>query len=359
MNFDDFKAEIMEGVREHLEENGYQGVELSEHKVDKMNDSYEAITVKPADSAIGVNLNVDAFYAKYQRTNDLQAVIEDACNAAERGIENSPEIDVAAITNYEQMKDKLTMEVVSAERNAELLKEVPHEQMEDMAVIYRIVLGSSEDGIGTVLVTNQLMEKYGITHDQLRQDAMEKAPEIRPSEIKGMSEVMEELAPGMMPEIAPEDEVMFVASNPEKVHGAGVIAYPNFLEDAAKKLDGDFYILPSSIHEILLVRDNGEMDSKQLGAMVREVNATQVEPQDQLTDNVYHYDSKNHVFELAEKFEQRQLEQELDKDAQDLEQPHKDSVLEKMKEKKEEIAKQDSVKEVAKHIPSKGKEVSL
>lgn len=85
---------------------------------------------------------------------------------------------------------------------------------------------------------------------------MENAPEIRPSEIRGMSEVMSELAPGMIPEVAPEDEQMFVATVPDKIHGAGVIAYPNFMEDAAEKMGGDFFVLPSSIHEVLLVKDN-------------------------------------------------------------------------------------------------------
>ena len=113
---------------------------------------------------------------------------------------------------------------------------------------------------------------------------MENAPEIRPSEIRGMSEVMSELAPGMILEVAPEDEQMFVVTVPDKIHGAGVIAYPNFMEDAAQKMGGDFFVLPSSIHEVLLVKDNGQMTAKELENMVKEVNATQVEPADQLTD---------------------------------------------------------------------------
>lgn len=57
---------------------------------------------------------------------------------------------------------------------------------------------------------------------------------------------------------------MFVATVPDKIHGAGVIAYPNFMEDAAEKMGGDFFVLPSSIHEVLLVKDNGQMTAKGL-----------------------------------------------------------------------------------------------
>ena len=245
------------------------------------------------------------------------------------------------------------MEVVSAEKNAELLESVPHERMEDMAVVYRFVLDQTDSGNGTILVTNQLLEQYGITKEQLRADAMENAPEIRPSEIRGMSEVMSELAPGLIPEVAPEDEQMFVASVPDKIHGAGVIAYPNFMEDAAEKMGGDFFVLPSSVHEVLLVKDNGEMTAKELENMVKEVNATQVEPEDQLTDHVYHYDSKNHIFEMADKFEERQHEAEHEAPAD------KDSVLDDLKEKKQEIAKKAPAKDAAEKTAHKKQETSL
>ena len=114
-----------------------------------------------------------------------------------------------------------------------------------------------------------------------------------------------------------------------------MIAYPNFFEDAAEKLGGDFYVLPSSIHEVLLVRDNGEMTAKDLEAIVREVNATQVAPEEQLTDHVYHYDSKEHVFEMADKFEERQAERDADERDSD-----KGSLLDDLKVKKEEVAKE-------------------
>lgn len=87
--------------------------------------------------------------------------------------------------------------------------------------------------------------------------------------------------------------------------------------------------------------------------MVKEVNATQVEPADQLTDHVYHYDSQNHIFELADRYEQRQHEADHDITAD------KDSILGDLKEKKQEIAKKDSVKDAAIKAGSKKHETSL
>ena len=275
MDYERFKEGFQDALKAELAVRGAD-VELTARRVDKMNDSYDAITVRPTDSSIGVNISVEKAFAAYENGTPIPEIAEHFADAVEKGFRESPQVDLESISDYEQMKSKLSMEVVSAEKNAELLESVPHERMEDMAVVYRFVLDQTDSGNGTILVTNQLLDQYGITKEQLRADAMENAPEIRPSEIRGMSEVMSELAPGMIPEVAPEDEQMFVATVPDKIHGAGVIAYPNFMEDAAQKMGGDFFVLPSSIHEVLLVKDNGQMTAKELENMVKEVNATQV-----------------------------------------------------------------------------------
>ena len=92
--------------------------------------------------------------------------------------------------------------------------------------------------------------------------------------------------------------------------------------------------MPSSIHEVLLVKDNGEMSAKELGDLVKNVNSSEVAPEERLTDHVYHYDSKEHIFEMADKFEARIKDRESD-DRDD-----KASLLEDLKEKKAEIKEQ-------------------
>ncbi|SEA18518.1 hypothetical protein SAMN05216349_10663 [Oribacterium sp. KHPX15] len=332
MDYEQFKESFERDIKGLMEDRGLN-VKINSTHMEKLNESYDAISITPEGSQIGVNANLNHIFKAIERGVNYEEVAAKAADSIAANLQNTPDINIDNLMNYDHMKSKLTMEVVSAERNADMLRNVPHEQMEDMAVVYRLVLSESTDGRSSILVTNNLMNQFGITHDQLREDAMKNAPEIRPSEIKGMCEVMNELmGHDLMPELSPQDEQMFVASVPDKVHGAGVIAYPNFFEEAAEKLGGDYYVLPSSIHEVLLVRDNGQMTSKELEAMVRDVNATQVAPEEQLTDHVYHYDSKDHVFEMADKFEERKAErEELSSE--------KASVLDDLKAKKEEIAK--------------------
>ena len=304
MTFIEFKDNLIAALKKSLSNTVLADAELTHQSVEKLNGSYNALCVRPANSIIGMNLNLDSLYSAYNSCPDADfaMLVEKTTEECIKGIQESPSVNINDLTDYSKVKDKLSLEVVSAERNAEALKSIPHNNIEDMAVITRIIIDKNDFGNATVVITDSLCQKFGITKEQLFADALESAPIIRPSEIKGMTEVLSEmLSSDLMPDILPEDEQIFVATVPDKSHGAGVIAYPNFMEDAAKKLGGSFFILPSSIHEILLVRDNGKMTVSELENMVKEVNSTQVELADQLTDSVYYYDSEKHLFELAEK----------------------------------------------------------
>ena len=359
MNYKQFKENFMKDVKDELSEREIGNVNISSQEVQKVNESYDAMTITPEGSNIGVNLNLANFYQSDNDGVEYSDIITKAAAVVEKAFGQVPTIDVAALTDYEQMKEKLVMQVVASDTNADVLATAPHVYMEDMSVVYRLILDegpTSDDGRATVLVTNNLLDQFGITAEQLHADAMQNAPELKPAVIQGMTEIMVEMMgkeQAMMmgiPEMDPADEMMFVASTPDKIQGAGVIAYQDFMDQAAEKLGGDFFILPSSIHEILLVKDDGQTNADTLRDMVQEVNATQVSPEEKLTDNVYHYDSQDHVFELAEKFEARQqgLEETAEKEET------KDSLLDDLKSKKEEVAKQPK-KDAAEKVTEKNK----
>lgn len=359
MNYETFKQEFAEDIKEKLYERGYDDVRISFNNVEKTNQNYEAMSVVPEGNNVGVNFNIENAFASYEHTDDYAGVLASATMVIADGLDRAPAIDVSALMDYENMKEKLSVEVISADANADLLANVPHDRMEDLAVVYRFVMESSEDGRASILVTNNLMDRMGVSHEQLRSDALENSPEIRPVVIMGMNEVMKEM---MGPEVyemfgIPDDaeETMYVATVPDKNSGAGVIAYQDFMDQAAERVGGDFFVLPSSINEILLVPDNGDMTADALRDMVKDVNAKEVSPEERLSDNVYHYDSKDHVFELAEKFEARQQEKktEIDEKAEE-----KGSVLKDLKDKQKEAAAKPPVKDAAeKAAKSKGREV--
>ena len=334
MNFEEFKDKIAVDVKESMEEKSGKTVTVEPRTVEKMNETYEGLTVKPDEGEIGVNLNLDSLYQEYNSGTSYDSIVTKAAAIATEALENRPDFDIESFKDYDKMKSTLAIEIVSAERNRSTLETVPHKEIEDMAVVYRFIISEGPlSGTGSILVTNQMLDNYGITAEQLHEDALKNAPEIRPLVIEGMAEV---LAKQMGVEdlemlgfnIPPEQEQMFVASVEGNVHGAGVIAYQNFMDEAAERAGGSFFILPSSIHEVLIIPDNGKFDTASLEQMVREVNATTVELSDQLTDSVYHYDADTKVFELAEKFDERAATKDVDiskaDKAKEVTKPHRD-----------------------------------
>ena len=198
-------------------------------------------------------------------------------------------------------------------------------------------MGDSAGGKMTSVITNQQLNAFGITAEQLHQDALENAPITHPASLRSMQEVMAEMM-GMEPEdVMSGEPTMLVATVEGSFMGASVIQYPGFMEQAAEKIGGDFFVLPSSIHEVLLIPDDGRQDFHELAAMVQTINETQVAPEERLSDNVYHYDKADRVFELADKTASRKLAQEMEKKAAARAGAEKKpSVLEQLGEKKKE-----------------------
>ena len=159
---------------------------------------------------------------------------------------------------------------------------------------------------------------YDITADRLHADAMEAAVRNRPAKLQNMDDIMREMLGDMSGLfLTDEPSPIWVATVDNGQHGAGVIQYPGFLDQAAETLGGDFYVLPSSVHEVLLVADNGSMELGYLEEMVRSVNAEEVAPAERLSDSVYHYDSEVHIFENARTFEAREAAKAADSHARE------------------------------------------
>ena len=118
---------------------------------------------------------------------------------------------------------------------------------------------------------------------------------------------------------------MLVATTEGAFMGASVIQHPGFMEQAAEQISGDFFVLPSSIHEVLLIPDDGKSDHHELEAMVQSINETQVEPADRLSDYAYRYDQKDRVFELADKTAARKQKQKMARKAEQRESAEKKS----------------------------------
>ena len=204
------------------------------------------------------------------------------------------------ITDYEKVKDNTYLRLIPGD--SPILKNTPHKMIEDMALVVNIHLEnfSDENGRSCVVVTKPLMDMYGIDETQLFADAEKNSLAEEPIVFTPLADMIRSLIESN--EVPSPEEagiVTYIATNKSGFHGASVLAYPDFAEKAAETIGGSFYMLPSSVHEFILIKDDGKPNAKDLNKMVKNVNETVLEPRDLLSNQCYHYDAKKKVLETG------------------------------------------------------------
>ena len=265
--------------------------------------SYRGIEVSDQQARMGVTINMDKHYKMYLGGKSVDEIADLVQQQATDAFEKRPDVDMSRLKDYESLCSNVMMEAVSREKNTEYLQNIPHFDMADLSIIYRLNVGRDRNhDIGVVTVDNQLLSSIGVSQDQFQKDVFEQALAGEPPILKSLAEVMDM---NFMGDDSQPEGGLFLATNRDALYGASVIAIPGFLDQAAEKLGGSFYILPSSVHEVLLLRNDEEVNVQEMESMVQEINAAIVSPEEQLSDRVYHYDAQEKVFELASDYEQR------------------------------------------------------
>lgn len=202
----------------------------------------------------------------------------------------------SSLSSFESIRSKIFFHIVNSKDHPEFFSEVPWVPFLDMAVVFRILIKRSPDGTMSSLVRKQNLEAWGITPEELYKAASENTPCLFPVWFKPLDPYLKELVPDFQEE---EHSALYILSNKDKWLGASSILYPEVLRQCAEQLHCDFYILPSSLHEVLLLPKKDEISVEELRMMVQSVNQMCVAPEDQLSDSVYLYCKENNRLELA------------------------------------------------------------
>lgn len=370
MDFEEFRANVAENIREYLPEK-YADAEISLQNVIKNNDTrLTGVVIKTEDSSIAPNIYLEGYYEQYSDGRGMEDILE-AIADARINSEVPKDIDIGIIGSFEQIRDRIKCRLVNAEMNAAYLADKPHAMIEDLAVLYSVDLGKDSGGHGmSAPITESLMERYGITADELHDIALANLAQKEPV-FTSMRDVMigmmfpdgipadDPIAMMMLP---PEDALpLFVLTNEEKTEGAAMLLDAKTMNGISEKLGGDFIVLPSSIHETIIMPINDGMDRQTLENMVREINAEQLAPEERLSNHAYQYDSIGHELVRMDKMEERtkQRHEMLDgakrgeKAERTDKKPEKErvSMKERIPEKKAEAAKSETERD--KTVPSK------
>ena len=212
--------------------------------------------------------------------------------------------DVNALLNYNAVKDYLFMTVINAEEHKNDLATMPHTIIGDLAIVYKIMIQTTNDRFCSARVTNQLMDQYGIDVNKLHNDALISSPNMMKPEILPL----ETMLIGIPKDIALEEkeQQLVVLTNENHTEGAATMFYAGVLNDLAEKLEHDLYIIPSSTDECIAVCDSLNLNHEHLENMLHEVNnSSLVDPDKKLSDHLYHYDKDARILEKADDYEKR------------------------------------------------------
>ena len=313
LTFGEFVDEVRRSIKDYLPEK-FDDAEVHVDQFQKLNTAYLGMQVKREDQMVVPNINLNGMYAQYQEQGHTMAAM---LTMIAQQVQMAPEIRTDWLKDYSQVKDHLFIRVSDAKENEGVLKNAPHKEVDGLAVSYHIAIEGMQ---ASTPVTYQMMEMYGVTAEQLHADALESTQKLYPVKYASMAEVMQQMMgiePDMAADMMPpmEGPQLMVLTNTQGMHGAGALFYPDQLETIAQQMGTDFFVLPSSVHEVLILPDDGSQDLDSLQFMVREINRTEVAPEDRLSDFVYHYDAQDNVLERAETFAERmaQKEQEAEK----------------------------------------------
>lgn len=316
LTFGEFVDEVRRSIKDYLPEK-FADAEVHVDQFQKLNTAYLGMQVKREDQMVVPNINLNARFADYQEN---RMSLEAAMRTIAEQVQLAPEIQTEWLKDYSQVKDHLFIRVSDAKENEDFLRMSPHKEVDGLAVSYHIAFEGLHGVEASTPVSYKMMEMYGVTAEQLHADALESTQRLYPVKYASMDEVMQQMMgiePDMAADMMPpmEGPQLMVLTNTQGMHGAGALFYPDQLETIAQQMGTDFFVLPSSVHEVLILPDDGSQDLDSLQFMVREINRTEVAPEDRLSDFVYHYDAQDHVLERAETFAERmaQKEQEAEK----------------------------------------------
>ena len=265
-------------------------VKASIHQTLKNNNT-DRIGILLTDESTNIHptIYLEEFYQQYLDGRDIFDIAHNITNIYSE-IRFEETWDTEQILNFEYAKDKIVFKLIHYEKNQRLLEDIPHLKYLDLAIVFYLLLDRTEKGTASVLITNDMLKHWEQSLLKIHCYATTNTPRLLTAELMPMNDVILELLGDNDVEYEPDEENdMYILSNEQRHFGAACILYASVLEDIGKILDDDYYILPSSIHEVIILSAKYTSSQKDLDEMISEINNTQVSEEEILADHAYYY----------------------------------------------------------------------
>lgn len=298
LTYEEFKGVLKEKLLDYMPE------EFSEHKIVfrenfKINLKTEGLELVPhmdrSDTSAPL-VDVKDMYSYYLDNKNLEKTLQYMAIQIFRAYQEVDRQELSKISSMdrEEFLQNVIMVLINTEQNRELLKRTPHREFLDLSVVYQVPVKADSEHYGMARVTNEWASKLQVTENELYKMAMINTKMMYPPMVNSMKSMIKELCNDL--DISPlnmdhklEDHAMYVITNEENIFGANGMLYEDVLYGMAGIINSNLYILPSSLHELIVVKADS-LDLKHLQETVRTINEYELSPKDKLSDNVYHYD---------------------------------------------------------------------
>lgn len=289
-------TEFKEALKKLVQEKSDSDVEVKIITILNNNQTQsENLTYTGINYNLFPSIRLEEFYQKYQELG-----MDWCVDAALSILGNVKKIRKDQLMGtWESAKERIVMELVKRSWNQERLEDIPYKAFLDLAIIYRLKLYECRSGDVVHTVTNEMMEYWNITGKELHEAAFAnlQKEDFMITDLK--QEVCNVMQVPMEQDSEDDDKGWaYVFTNRKRTRGAIAMLRTDLLDAFAKAQERDLFILPSSVHDVLLVPVGNEENISNLRKMVRDINKDIVEPEERLSDEVYYFRRSTGTVEL-------------------------------------------------------------
>lgn len=287
MKYEDFLTQLENCIRKK------EGKEVRIHvsHIVKNNGRHmDSISVMFRGEKISPAVGLAPYYHQALKGEPVEQIADQILDCILRFRKNGlPDLD--SFADFEKAGGRIVCRIIHYRKNKKLLGKVPHRRFLDLAVVYYYLLNEDNFSNASILIQNSHLKLWEIGEEELYTRAFANTQVLLPYEFDSMAAILRNITGLDFPDEEEEERTgMYVLSNRQKMFGAVNMIYTSVLEMIAGFLGDDFYLLPGSVHECIIVPASMDMRAEELQEMVKEINRTQVEPEEFLSDSVYRYD---------------------------------------------------------------------
>ena len=294
MKYDEFICHLQTRVQQHTG----KMVNVDLRRVTKNNGvEMDGLSMSEEGQKISPMIYLKDYFASYEKGVTIPEIVEEILKVYEENKISNP-LAPEFYTNFEKVQDRLVCKLINYDKNMELLQKIPYIRWLDLAIVFYYVLENEEFNNGTILIYNSHLEMWKVSLEIIYEVTRKNTPHMLPYELQSMYTIIENTLE--VDDLGSDTEAvpMYILTNANKNMGAVSIIYDAILSKIGEELGADFYILPSSVHECVIVPEHINTTKEALQRMVAEINETQVLPEEILSDNIYYYNRKKHHLSL-------------------------------------------------------------